>query len=203
LIKALTHRSAAAVHNERLEYFGDALINFIIAEALYHQFPQADEGDLTRWRSLLVNRETLAQLAEQFSLGHYIILGKSARANGAVLLSSILSCAMEAIVAAIYCDSDFCNTREVVLKWYHDHLNNLVTIASNKDPKTLLQELLQGQNLPLPCYKISNIVGAAHQQTFTAICQIAINNYCTEGSANSRKRAEQLAAAAMLELLKK
>src|SRR3990167_4516570 len=170
---ALTHRSKGGDHNERLEFLGDAVVNFVIAEILYHQFPKATEGELSRWRATLVNRDTLGELAKDFELGRYLFLGPGELRSGGSERQSILSCAMEAIIGAVYLDGGFDAARASIVAWYEPLLQSLSTAASHKDPKTLLQEYLQSRRMPLPIYRIDKVVGEAHQQLFTVTCHIA------------------------------
>ena|SRR3990167_4244604 len=201
LKQALTHRSKGGEHNERLEFLGDAVVNFVIAEILYQQFPKATEGELSRFRASLVNRDTLADLAKDFELGRYLLLGPGEMRSGGHERQSILSCAMEAIIGAVYLDGGFLETRERILAWYELLLQSLSSAASHKDPKTLLQEYLQSQRLALPLYKVEAIEGEAHQQLFTVSCRIEGFEEKTKGKGTSRRRAEQDAAQAMLDLL--
>lgn len=200
---ALTHRSKGSLHNERLEFLGDSIINCIIAEALYQQSPEATEGELSRWRAVLVNRESLGDLARQFDLGSYLFLGPGELKSGGGQRQSILSCAMEAVVGAIYLDSGFEVTRQTVLHWYEPLLHSLSSASSHKDPKTLLQEYLQAKHLPLPIYNIDHIEGAAHKQMFIMSCSVPDLDQKTLGKGTSRRRAEQAAAEAMLGVLLK
>lgn len=199
---ALTHRSKGSDHNERLEFLGDAVVNFVIAEALYHQFPKATEGELSRWRASLVNRDTLAELAKEFGLGRFLFLGPGEIRSGGNERQSILSCAMEAIIGAVYIDGGFNTAREKIMQWYEVLLHSLSSAASHKDPKTLLQEHLQSRRLALPMYTVEEIAGEAHQQIFTVSCQVEGVDQKTFGKGTSRRRAEQEAAQAMLEVLK-
>lgn len=200
---ALTHRSKGGEHNERLEFLGDAVVNFVIAEILYQQFSRATEGDLSRWRASLVNRDTLAELAKEFELGRYLILGPGELRSGGSERQSILSCAMEAIIGAVYLDGGFEAARNKILEWYSPLLQSLSSAASHKDPKTLLQEYLQSRRLSLPVYKVESIAGEAHQQVFTVSCTVESMEQKTQGQGTSRRRAEQDAAQAMLQVLKK
>lgn len=200
---ALTHRSKGGEHNERLEFLGDAVVNFVIAEILFQQFPKASEGELSRWRATLVNRDALAELAKQFDLGPYLLLGPGEIRSGGSERSSILSCTMEAIIGAVYLDSDFEVVREKILEWYQQMLQDLSPEESHKDPKTLLQEYVQSRRLALPVYRVDAIEGEAHQQLFTVSCQVSGIEEKSFGKGTSRRRAEQDAAAAMLALLKK
>lgn len=200
---ALTHRSKGGDHNERLEFLGDAVVNFVIAEILYQQFPKATEGELSRWRATLVNRDTLAELAKEFELGRYLFLGPGELRSGGSERQSILSCAMEAIIGAVYLDGGFEAARARIVAWYEPWLQTLSSASSHKDPKTLLQEYLQSRRLPLPLYAVEAIEGEAHQQLFTVSCQVEGIAEKSHGQGTSRRRAEQEAAQAMLRVLKK
>lgn len=200
---ALTHRSKGGEHNERLEFLGDSIVNFVIAEVLFQQFPKAAEGELSRWRATLVNRDALAELAKDFDLGPYLLLGPGEMRSGGSERQSILSCTMEAVIGAVYLDSGFEVAREKILEWYDYMLENLSPESSHKDPKTLLQEYLQSRRMALPIYQVNSIEGEAHQQLFTVSCQIAGFPEKSFGKGTSRRRAEQDAASAMLEIMKK
>lgn len=199
---ALTHRSKGGEHNERLEFLGDSVVNFIVAEMLFQHFPRATEGELSRWRASLVNRDALAELAKQFDLGRYLFLGPGEMRSGGSERQSILSCTMEAVIGAIYLDGGFAAIREKIMEWYEPLIQSLSSAASHKDPKTLLQEYLQSIRLPLPLYKVEIVTGEAHQQSFTVSCQVEGLTEKSQGSGTSRRRAEQEAASAMLSLLK-
>jgi ribonuclease-3 len=199
---ALTHRSAQEPNNERLEFLGDSVVNFVIAEILFQQFKTSQEGELSRWRATLINRETLAKLAIDFELGKYLQLGAGELKSGGNQRHSILSCAMEAIIGAIYLDSNFETVRECLLKWYSPLLESLSDASSHKDPKTVLQEYLQGNRKPLPVYHVDKIEGEAHQQIFVVSCEVAGMTDKTVGRGTSRRRAEQDAAQIMLGLFK-
>lgn len=199
---ALTHRSCGGEHNERYEFLGDSVVNFVIADALFHQFPQASEGELSRWRASLVNRDALAQLAKHFDLGAHLVLGPGELRSGGHLRESILSCAMEAIIGAVYLDGGFEAAKDRIMDWYRDMLKNLLSAAEHKDPKTVLQEFLQAQRLPLPIYAVENIAGEAHKQHFTVSCQVEGVPEKSLGVGTSRRRAEQDAASTMLLRLK-
>lgn len=198
---ALTHRSKGGDHNERLEFLGDAVVNFVIAEVLYQQFPTATEGELSRWRASLVNRDTLAELAKEFELGRFLFLGPGELRSGGSERQSILSCAMEAIIGAVFLDGGFEKARAKIIDWYEPLLQSLSSAASHKDPKTLLQEHLQSQRLSLPIYTVEGIEGEAHQQIFTVSCQVDGMSEKTLGKGTSRRRGEQDAAAKMLGIL--
>jgi len=200
---ALTHRSAENENNERMEFLGDSIVNFVIAEALFKQFPDAKEGDLSRFRATLINRETLALLGRQFMLGRYLHLGPGELKNGGTERSSIISCAMEAIIGAIYLDGGFDITRECILNWYRPLLISLTNAPTHKDPKTQLQEYLQSQHQTLPQYDVESIQGEAHQQLFIVRCSLPGMHLISTGKGTNRRRAEQDAAENMLGIIKK
>ena len=200
---ALTHRSKGGDHNERLEFLGDAIVNFVIAEVLYHQIPKATEGELSPPRASLDNRDALAELAKQFELGKHLFLGPGELRSGGHERQFILSCAMEAIIGAVYLDSGFAAARTKFIEWYEPLLQSLASAAEHKDPKTLLQEYLQSQRMELPIYTVAAIDGEAHQQLFTVSCQVVGVPEKTFGKGTSRRRAEQNAALAMLEVIHK
>lgn len=159
LKQALTHRSAATQHNERLEFLGDSILNFTIAEALYHQFPRCNEGELSRMRATLVREPTLAILARQFELGDYMSLGSGELKNGGFRRESILADCVEAIIGAISLDQGLAVTTQVIRNWYQQLLAEIKPGDNQKDAKTRLQEYLQGKHLPLPTYEVVNIQG--------------------------------------------
>lgn len=198
---ALTHRSANEENNERLEFLGDAIVNFVVAEALYHKFPRAQEGELSRWRATLINRETLGKLGRDFDLGRYLHLGMGELKSGGAERESIISCAMESVIGAIYLDGGFAVTHECLMRWYQPLLDALTSASSHKDPKTQLQEYLQKKHLPLPAYDVVSIDGEGHQQIFTVSCIVQDKKIIAKGT--SRRRAEQEAAMNMLEAIKK
>lgn len=200
---SLTHRSCGDENNERLEFLGDSIVNFIIAEALYHQFPRAHEGELSRWRATLINRDTLGELARGFDLGRYTFLGQGELKSGGGERLSILSCTMEAVIGAIYLDGGFEPIKTCVLRWYEPLLGSLSHASNHKDPKTQLQELLQAKHMSLPEYTVTKIEGEAHQQEFTVTCKIDGIPEIVTGTGTSRRRAEQDAAQAMLGMIKK
>lgn len=198
LQQALTHRSAGYINNERLEYLGDAILNFVIADRLYQQFPNAKEGELTRARASLVKKETLAALAGEFVLGDYLNLGIGEQRSGGGHRESILADAFEAIIGAIYRDSDFSTVQDCLVRWYVERLSQVKFGEEEKDPKTRLQEILQAKQKPLPLYEVVSIVGEPHAQHFTVSCEIEGVNP-TLGEGGSRRLAEQKAAFIMLE----
>jgi ribonuclease III len=194
LTLALTHRSASARHNERLEFLGDAVIGLVIADVLYARFPQADEGQLTRARATLVNRDTLAEIARELELGTALALGEGELKSGGWRRESILANALEAIVGAIYLDAGMDAARLQLMAWFHTRLLRADPTATQKDAKTQLQEFLQERQNPLPLYRTVDIQGPAHEQCFTIACEIAVPALQVEASGRSRRQAEQEAA---------
>lgn len=198
MILALTHRSFAGRNNERLEFLGDAILNFVAGEALFERFPQAREGQLSRLRARLVKGETLAVLARGFELGDYLRLGSGELKSGGFRRESILADALEALIGAIYLDAGMDAARERVLAWLVSELDGLTLVDTNKDPKTRLQEFLQSRACELPRYEVVDIQGEPHCRTFMVECQVALLNEKTLGQGGSRRIAEQVAAAAAL-----
>ncbi|MBK1653348.1 ribonuclease III [Allochromatium vinosum] len=199
LIQSLTHRSAGASNNERLEFLGDALIGFVIAEALWERFPNANEGTLSRMRASLVKRESLARLARDLKLGDALRLGAGELRTGGHARDSILADALEAVLGAVYLDAGFERARTVVLQLFAARLEQTDAERAGKDPKTRLQEWLQSYKRPLPEYLVLSIDGDQHDQTFIVSCQLQDTDVTTRGTGTSRRRAEQAAAESMLE----
>ncbi|WP_084977668.1 ribonuclease III [Plesiomonas shigelloides] len=191
---ALTHRSASGKHNERLEFLGDSILSFVIADALYHQFPKVDEGDMSRMRASLVRGNTLAELAREFELGEYLRLGPGELKSGGFRRESILSDTVEAIIGAVYLDTGLESVRELILRWYQARLEEIRPGDRQKDPKTRLQEYLQGRRLPLPVYQVIQVRGEAHDQEFTIHCSVEGMAQPVVGVGSSRRKAEQAAA---------
>lgn len=202
LEQALTHRSASGPNNERLEFLGDSVLNFVIADAVFERRPQAREGELSRLRANLVNKASLAELARRLELGGYIHLGGGELKTGGHRRDSILADATEAVLGAIYLDGGFDACRGVILGLYRDRLADLPEQRQLKDPKTRLQEYLQSRRLPLPAYEVVEVEGRAHDQTFRVHCRVEELAVTSEGRANSRRRAEQQAAESMLTRLR-
>ncbi|MDP2560888.1 ribonuclease III [Psychrobium sp. 1_MG-2023] len=200
-LQALTHRSMGGEHNERLEFLGDSLLGMFIAEALYEQFPKVSEGDLSRMRATLVRGQTLAEIARDFELGDYLRLGPGELKSGGFRRESILADAVEAIIAAVFLDSDMATCKTLVLNWYQPRLNTIEPGVSQKDPKTQLQEWLQGRRLPLPTYEVIEVTGQAHNQKFTMSCVVEGAEHATQGVGTSRRKAEQDAAKKALEAI--
>lgn len=198
---ALTHCSVGPNNNERFEFLGDSLVNLVIAEKLYRQFPKATEGQLTRMRAICVRGETLATIARELQLGEFLKLGVGEIKSGGANRPSILADTLEAMIAAIYLDSDFETIRALILGWYEARLNSMSLDMTQKDPKTQLQEVLQAQKIALPVYTVIAVEGESHEQLFTVTCQVDCLPAPVEGKGPSRRKAEQNAAAKILEQL--
>lgn len=194
IVKALTHRSASNVHNERLEFLGDAVLGMVIAKALFTKFPSVDEGQLSRMRSSLVKGKTLAVIAKEIDLGDYITLGEGELKSGGFRRASILADAFEAVIGAVYLDAGFERTNQLILQLYGDRLTEINPTDAQKDAKTRLQELLQSRRLSLPEYELLKVSGEPHEQTFEVACLISEKSIKTLGAGSSRRNAEQLAA---------
>lgn len=197
LEEALTHRSASAHNNERLEFLGDALLNLIVAEYLFQHYPKASEGELSRLRASLVKGETLADLARELKLGDWLRMGPGELKSGGYRRESILSDTLEAIIGAVYLDGGFGACRDLVLHLYQNWLARLSSASELKDPKTRLQEYLQARQRPLPVYNVLEIRGEPHTQSFTVECVVV--ELRTIAIGNSRRKAEQEAARLLLE----
>lgn len=200
---ALTHRSVGSKNNERLEFLGDAILNFVIAEALYHQFPDVDEGKLSRLRASLVRGSTLAKLARNLNLGDYIVLGPGELKSGGFRRESILAGTLEAVIGAVLQDGGFEAAKAFILNLYQAALTEVCADSELKDPKTRLQEYLQGKKRTLPNYSVVAIDGEGHSQSFTVDCIVEGLDEKIIGLGKSRRKAEQKAALNALELLLK
>lgn len=198
LIAALTHRSVPQNNNERLEFLGDSIVNFIAAELVYKQFRMADEGELSRLRTMLVRGETLASLARTLGVGEYLYLGAGELRSGGAHRESILADALEAIIAAMYLDGGIEVCKTALATWFAPLLIQLLEHRADKDPKTQLQEYLQANLINLPQYKVAEIGGKAHAQLFTVECIIEEISKVAVGKGTSRRRAEQQSAELML-----
>jgi ribonuclease III len=198
---ALTHRSAGAEHNERLEFLGDAILNCSVARMLYDTHPLADEGALSRLRASLVSGDTLAQIASDLGLGEHLRLGAGELKSGGFRRASILADALEAILGAIYLDSGFESVAAAVARIMQSRVLELPPADTLKDPKTRLQEVLQARGLALPAYTLTGIGGDPHSQSFTVTCEVGSFGISAVGEGASRRRAEQSAAAKVLSLL--
>lgn len=200
--RALTHRSANKLNNERLEFLGDSLLGYIVAETLFSIYPDAKEGMLSRLRAGIVNKEALAEIARELQLGKYVQLGQGELNSGGRERDSILADTVEALIAAIYLDGGIEACTEFVRFWCERKLATLDT-EQQKDSKTLLQELMQSQGKPLPQYQVLDISGEAHQQSFRVSCQVASLNKVEYGEGRSKRIAEQAAAGNVLNQLDK
>jgi len=200
---ALTHRSANSNNNERLEFLGDSILGFVVAQKLYDIFPSASEGVLSRLRANLVNQSSLADLARKHQLGDYLLLGSGELKSGGFRRDSILSDALEAIMGALFKDQGIEACQLWVEQLFAEKLGNLSLENWQKDPKTQLQELMQSKKQALPEYTLITMSGLAHEQLFQVKCSIPLIKETCIGSGISRKRAEQSAAELMLELLNK
>ncbi|MCR4304011.1 MAG: ribonuclease III [Gallionella sp.] len=194
LQRALTHRSYAPEHNERLEFLGDSILGCVIAKHLYSSFPQLSEGELSRLRSNLVREETLATLALQLDLGSHLMLGEGERKSGGHRRPSILADAMEALFGAVFLDSGYPDAEKVVLNMFVPYLAKIDALTLGKDAKTLLQEYLQSRHIALPGYSVVATQGEAHAQSFEVECIIPALKISTRGEGSSRRNAEQQAA---------
>ena len=201
LQRALTHRSFSADNNERLEFLGDSVLSLAISSLLYQRLRDLPEGDLSRVRSNLVKEGTLHQIALQLGLPALLRLGEGEARSGGAQRPSILADALEALLGAIYLDAGFEAARQVVLRLFAQVDINPQMQAAAKDPKTALQEWLQGRRMQLPEYSVERISGAAHKQTFTVACVVPALRLGAKGQGHSRRAGEQAAAAAMLKLL--
>jgi len=194
MMMALTHRSFNAQHNERLEFLGDSILSFLIAQELYQRFPKIDEGDLSRLRAQLVKESSLSSIATSMGLGDFIQLGEGELKSAGWRRPSILADTLEAIIGGIYLDAGIEPAHQFVLRFFEKQLNEIDPKLIQKDAKTLLQELLQSQKSDLPIYTVVSIEGEAHSQSFTIECIIKKSNIKTQGIGQSRRIAEQEAA---------
>jgi ribonuclease-3 len=202
LKQALTHCSAGSRNNERLEFLGDALLGCVIAAELFDRYPKAREGELSRLRASLVRRESLADLAQGLDIGRYLKLGAGERKSGGHNRNSILADALEAVFGAIYLDGGFAACRQSILGLFSDRLAAVADPETLKDAKTRLQEHLQSRQMALPEYTVMEVSGEAHAQSFRVQCALGDSRLApTQGSARSRRQAEQKAAGKMLEQL--
>lgn len=203
LDQALTHRSFGSPHNERLEFLGDSVLNCVTAVALFDRFRELREGDMSRLRANLVRQETLHRLADGLKLGEYLRLGEGELKSGGHRRPSILADALEAIFAAVFLDAGFETAKAVIDRLYEPSIAGLDPARALKDPKTALQEWLQGKRMPLPRYSLADTRGEAHQQEFEVECEITGLGLKTRGIGVSRRAAEQQSAQRALELLPK
>ncbi|WP_348069585.1 ribonuclease III [Polaromonas sp.] len=202
LQQALTHRSFSADHNERVEFLGDSVLNLAVAGLLYERLSELPEGDLSRVRANLVKQDTLHKLAVQLGLPQLLRLGEGEAKSGGQKRPSILADALEAVIGAVYLDAGFDQADQLVRRLFQDVEINPTMQAIGKDPKTELQEWLQGRKMNLPIYRVVGTQGAAHQQTFDVECEISEYGRAERGIGGSRRAGEQAAAAAMLAYVK-
>lgn len=201
LATALTHRSVGKSNNERLEFLGDSILNFTIAEKLFTRFVDASEGDLSRLRSWLVNGDRLAEIAQALTLGDYLTLGPGELKTGGHRRASILEDALEAVIGAVYLDSNFDSCRNFILHIYTEKLRDIPLVEDLKDSKTRLQEYLQARKYPLPDYVVEDITGEQHNRVFKVSCSVSGLNNPTFGIGGSRRKAEQESARCALDEL--
>ena len=201
LTVALTHSSYGQPNNERLEFLGDSILGWVIAQALFQQFPKAREGQLSRLRAGLVKRDTLAEIATELSLGDFIRLGSGELKSGGFRRQSILADAMEAVMGAIYQDAGIEACQQAILRWFHSRLAMQTLDTNLKDPKTRLQELLQARQADLPIYEVVKTHGKEHEQQFDVSCTVTLLTKPVLGRGSSRRRAEQSAAKKALKKL--
>ena len=199
---ALTHRSANKLNNERLEFLGDSLLGYIVAEILFEIFPQANEGELSRLRAMLVNKTTLAEIAREIDLKNFIQLGSGEKKSGGDNRDSILADAIEALIAAIYLDGGINSCKSLIEGWIADRIATESVVEQQKDAKTKLQEMMQAQGLSLPFYSVLEISGEAHEQNFLVECRVDVMAEPQKGTGSSKRNAEQQAANVMLTKLK-
>ncbi|MEE2731274.1 MAG: ribonuclease III [Pseudomonadota bacterium] len=196
---ALTHRSCNGSHNnERLEFLGDSILNFVIGEALFQKFPQAREGQLSRLRASLVKGVTLTKVAKQLQLGPCLQLGPGEMKSGGHRRDSILADAVEAIIGAVYLDSGMLQAKQLVSNWFQQRLDDITLEDTTKDNKTRLQELLQARKLGLPDYDIVDVSGKSHAQNFVVSCNVTELSLSAVAEGQSRRQAEQIAAGKVL-----
>lgn len=194
LLRALTHRSYGALHNERLEFLGDSIVNCAVALELHGRFPDLSEGELSRLRANLVNQDALHRIALAINLGNTLLLGEGELKSGGARRPSILADAVEALVGAVMLEGGFAAAQAVINKLFADSLSAIDPEDTGKDAKTLLQEFAQGKGMPLPGYMLLTTLGPAHEQTFQVQCVLEIMDIRTEGTGPSRRAAEQDAA---------
>jgi len=203
LMQALTHRSHSKKNNERLEFLGDSVLNCTVAEMLYERYGDLDEGDLSRVRANLVKQQALYEIAQALQLSDCLRLGEGELKSGGFKRPSILADSFEAIVGAIFLDSGFEASKKVLRKWYSQILEHVDPRTLGKDDKTLLQEYLQGHQLPLPIYTVVATTGVAHNQQFEVECSIPSLKVTLNGKGASRRAAEQAAAKLSLDAAQK
>ncbi len=203
LVLALTHRSYSKLNNERLEFLGDSVLSTTIAEYIFNHYPEENEGILSRLRASLVKGETLADIAREYSLSDYLIMGEGELKSGGFRRDSILADVVEAIIGAIFVDSGMQESQLFILRLFKSRLDNLSIDKHLKDPKTRLQEILQSKRLPLPQYIVVDIEGESHDQKFTVSCKTQLYPDKVVATASTRRQAEKMAATKILEFVEK
>jgi len=201
LQQALTHRSATNRNNERLEFLGDAVLDFVVSEAVYLARPEAPEGDLSKLRASLVKDESLAELALELGLGEHLILGSGERKTGGHRRGSILADALEAIFGAVFLDAGFDAAKALINRVYEERYRELPDVGDLRDPKTRLQEWLQARKMALPKYELVKVFGQEHKRRFSITCTVVEKSLLTDGESTTRRKAEQKAASKMIEIL--
>ena len=200
--QSLTHRSAPGASNERLEFLGDAVLDFVVSEEIYRAMPEAPEGDLSRLRASLVKDTALAAVAADLGLGEHLILGDGEKKTGGHRRESILADALEALFGAVFLDTGFASATDIIRRAYGKRLHELPDVTELRDPKTRLQEWLQARGMPLPEYELVEVSGKAHRQRFEVSCSVEGIDEPSTGNGSSRRSAEQQSAERMLETLK-
>lgn len=200
---ALTHRSATSNNNERMEFLGDTILSYLISIELYHRFPEAKEGELSRLRASLVKGVTLAKIAHEIDLGEFLVMGSGELKSGGYRRSSTLADAFEALLGAVYLDGGLEAASQFIKRFFSERLDQCDPNKALKDPKTRLQEYLQALSRPLPEYEVVETRGQAHNQMFKVECRSDSLQKLVYGEGSSRRKAEQMAAEAALELLGK
>jgi ribonuclease-3 len=202
LEQALTHRSADILNNERFEYLGDAILSFVIAEALFERFPQVKEGKLSRLRASLVKGITLAEIGRELRLSEVLILGPGELKSGGFRRESILADTVEAILGAVYLDGGIEQVKNLILRLYDERLASIDIDEAIKDPKTRLQELLQSRKQPLPLYSVNEVKTSGQESPlFEASCQVGLLSKVVMAKGNSHRKAEHKSAERALTLL--
>lgn len=201
LQQALTHRSADPKNNERLEYLGDAILSFVIAEELFNRFPQVKEGKLSRLRASLVKGETLAEIARELKIGEVLILGPGELKSGGFRRESILADAVEAVIGSLYLDQGLDTVKALILRLFQERLDSIDVTETVKDPKTRLQELLQSRKQPLPIYSVRELKGENKHPVFEASCQVTLLDKVVMAQGSSHRKAEKKAAERALTLI--
>ena len=199
--QALTHRSASQRNNERLEFLGDAVLDFVVSDAVFLARPEASEGDLSKLRASLVKDESLAELALALGIGEHLILGSGEQKTGGHRRESILADALEALFGAAFLDTGFAAAKQLIDRVYAERYRDLPDADDLRDPKTRLQEWLQARRMALPVYELVKETGQDHKKRFVVSCAVAESPAVTEGESTTRRKAEQKAARTMIESL--